>query len=290
MNALALALCLVTIGVGEDGPRLPGSRISTEAAARQSQIVAVATVVDPVGIPIFISGGVAYRFVKLKEVRFLKGHAEGEELTIDYLTVLSFLDGPPEVAVEKDQQFIWFLERSGLGNLDSVKLLRPMRKNMDAVTDILRREVRLTGSDLSDRLAAWRCEAIVVGTLLEPGQATPGPDATAVKGAKIRVKRALVGSDAPFQPADFTFATAPPTSAETAPVVGPEYVFFIERKPGEHPRVIKIVLPDAEELLAIQSLAAHVNYNRKERDEARMKQLESGTTDAAGRGANRPAP
>jgi hypothetical protein len=249
-------LCLATfLGPGDGQGLHPGSRLSIEEASRDSQIVVMATITDPGRYAIPILGGGAYTAIRLRPSRFLKGNVADHEVVIHWLRVLVFLDGSCEVRPERGEEYLLFLEeQTGLSDNTCIKVIPALPANVAAVEGVLRREKRLPGSGLSIARATIRSSTVVVGTLLESGEAHAGPDSTAVHaGSVFGVKRTLMGSAEGRLTLDFRVAIAPAGVGENTPEVGKDYILFLEARRDGPALGCKLLPATAAELVAVQT-------------------------------------
>ena len=230
------------LAVAERQERLPGSEMSIDAALGEAQIIVMARA-SHIGLPILgNAGGATYGAINLRPSRSFRGGAVPQTLRLGSFLVRTFLDKPAEVPPSEDEDYIFFIERRGPDTLRGIKMLRATDKNIAAVTAAQRKENRLPGSELGIFEAVGRADIIVIGKLTEASKMQPTPlESGDYIVAKMTPDRALKGEIEGMRSPKFKIVRDSDKLSERAPVVGLDYLFFIEKGNGVTTNCIKVL-------------------------------------------------
>jgi len=247
---MALAVALAAV---EHQDPLPGSELSIDAAVGEAQIIVVARAFD-IGLPIMGgSAGVTYGSSNLRISRTLKGGALPQNLRLGGFLVRSFIDKPGEVAPSEDKEYIFFVERQDSSTLRGIKLLPLTNENLASLDAAQRRVQRLPGSEFGIFEATERANIIIIGRLSELERLRPSPPESEIFiSTKIITDRTLKGELKGIQLPKLKIKSGSAVSAEQAPIVGRDYLFFIDKLEGTEANWFKI--------LPLNNENAHIIY------------------------------
>ena len=115
-------------------------------------------------------------------------------------------------------------------------------------------EEHYTGRSVDISEAVGMAQNIVVAVVKDVGAASPGaPGQAYYDNAKIGVVESLRGTLEGEVTISYTLQTLPEEISEAAPSVGGEYLFFIQTRPDESLRAIKILQATEDNLDCVKA-------------------------------------
>jgi hypothetical protein len=241
-----IPLFLALLG-GDAEPRLAGSGVKIDTAVERSQIIVVAEMEGSrVAEPDPIESG-RYERLTLRPSKSLAGGTGTGELTLEFPQIRAFPKEKAEQPLEKGVKYLFFIEQLGptttTTHYRAIKVLQATEANLDAVLLAQRSQVRWPGSGRSIYDASQNASHIVVGKFVNVGAVCPlaPPGATKYEPSRINVARSFRGELGDELAPTFDVVNWSAERAESLPIAGEDYVFFISSEPRAAAHVEKML-------------------------------------------------